>query len=51
MMKQFNPSIESQTDYLRNKVGQVGHWALARWMMEQRYPFHYAYYVIFGRTK
>lgn len=49
MLKDFNPSCETQTEVLRRKVKQVGHWAFARWMMKQGYPFRYAYYVIFNK--
>lgn len=48
MLKEYNPSINTQTKILRRKMKLVGHWALARWMMKQGYPFRYTYYVIFN---
>jgi hypothetical protein len=37
------------TEQLQRKAKQVGHWAMARWMMKRGYQFRYAYFVIFGQ--
>ena len=40
---------ETHTQFLRRKLKQVGHFALARWMLKQGYPFRYAYFVVFNK--
>lgn len=44
-----NPQQETHTEYLQRKRKIIGHYAIARWMMKQGYPFRYAYFVCFGR--
>ena len=40
---------ETFTLALQRKAKEVGHWAMARWMMKQGYNFRYAYFVIFHK--
>jgi hypothetical protein len=40
---------ETHTEFLRRKLNKVGHWALARWMLKNGYPFRYAYFIVFNK--
>lgn len=34
---------------LRKKAKQIGHFAFARYMLKQGYPFSYTYYILFNK--
>ena len=44
----FRPEIETHTHFLQTKAKHLGHYAMARWMLKQGYPFKYTHFICLG---